>query len=483
MLLIELAFPAGRYHATAWGRHVNEGIPEWPPSAYRLIRALYDVWKRKLPEWEESRMERLLGTLGSAAPCYRLPSAAVSHTRSYLSENKQDVQSKALVFDGFVVLSSRATVLMGWPDLAPDSRFLEDLDELLSRLNYLGRSESWIEARTLRGVSGVEWNCFMQPREPAKFEMDIVPVAAAISPNDYKPVAIGRGKTLKHLTWMEAIATGTDVILGAGWSHPPAMRYVDYLRPADCFAPEVCEARQPKDLRVCSVLYALDSKVPPDVTETLEVAERVRTKLMGIHKRLAGGPQHVSIRFSGKDRGGEPLQDHRHAFYLPLDNNGDGRLDHLLVHCREGFDPLERQTLDEFGSLWQGGGRPDVRCIPVHWGGGRSKKKKVFASASPFVPTRYYRPGRGDFGEWLHAEIARECDNHGIPRPACVTGIRELIANGVRPIRWSDFRRNRKLDRARSGFGVRLEFDEPIDAPFALGYGCHFGLGLFRAVE
>ena len=51
MLVIELTFPSGRYHATAWGHHVNEGVPEWPPSPYRLVRALYDVWKRKRPDW------------------------------------------------------------------------------------------------------------------------------------------------------------------------------------------------------------------------------------------------------------------------------------------------------------------------------------------------------------------------------------------------------------------------------------------------
>ena len=27
---LKLTFPSGRYHATPWGRHVNEGAPEWP---------------------------------------------------------------------------------------------------------------------------------------------------------------------------------------------------------------------------------------------------------------------------------------------------------------------------------------------------------------------------------------------------------------------------------------------------------------------
>ncbi len=40
MIVLELRFPAGRFHATPWGRHVNEGAVEWPPSPWRLMRAL-----------------------------------------------------------------------------------------------------------------------------------------------------------------------------------------------------------------------------------------------------------------------------------------------------------------------------------------------------------------------------------------------------------------------------------------------------------
>lgn len=30
MIAIKIDFPAGRWHATAWGTHVNEGVTEWP---------------------------------------------------------------------------------------------------------------------------------------------------------------------------------------------------------------------------------------------------------------------------------------------------------------------------------------------------------------------------------------------------------------------------------------------------------------------
>src|SRR5229473_3234514 len=132
MVLIELKFPAGRYHATAWGRHVNEGVPEWPPSPYRLVRALYDAWKRKRPEWDEARVNAVLSGVSSAPARYRLPAATVSHTRSFLSKNEEDPQSKTLIFDGFVVLSPRSTVLMGWPEATLNVQTTDDLDELLS---------------------------------------------------------------------------------------------------------------------------------------------------------------------------------------------------------------------------------------------------------------------------------------------------------------------------------------------------------------
>jgi CRISPR-associated protein Csb2 len=34
-----------------------------------------------------------------------------------------------------------------------------------------------------------------------------------------------------------------------------------------------------------------------------------------------------------------------------------------------------------------------------------------------------------------------------------------------------------------AGFAVRLAFGDLLTGPLALGYGCHFGLGLFAALE
>jgi CRISPR-associated protein Csb2 len=41
---LAICFPAGRYHANPWDRAVNEGATEWPPSPWRILRALVATW-------------------------------------------------------------------------------------------------------------------------------------------------------------------------------------------------------------------------------------------------------------------------------------------------------------------------------------------------------------------------------------------------------------------------------------------------------
>ena len=51
---IAIRFPLGRYHATPWDRSVNEGAVEWPPSPWRLLRALVASYRNFAP-WNDLR--------------------------------------------------------------------------------------------------------------------------------------------------------------------------------------------------------------------------------------------------------------------------------------------------------------------------------------------------------------------------------------------------------------------------------------------
>ena len=151
------------------------------------------------------------------------------------------------------------------------------------------------------------------------------------------------------------------------------------------------------------------------------------------------------------------------------------------MRCAEPFDETELAALDSLSAIWQADGRPELVCTPVQWRA--SETAQVLESATPFIPPRHWRSARGPFGDWLRNEVVRECRNHGIPEPIRVEPVPELLIRGSRSIRWLEFRRNRREDTARSGFGVHLEFRDAVLVTFALGYGCHFGLGQFRAVS
>ena len=78
-----LSFPLGRYHATPWGHSANEGAVEWPPSPFRLLRALYATWKNRVPDLPSEVVLALFDEL-SEAPTYLVPEHAGAHTRHYL---------------------------------------------------------------------------------------------------------------------------------------------------------------------------------------------------------------------------------------------------------------------------------------------------------------------------------------------------------------------------------------------------------------
>ena len=84
MTTIAFDLIAGRYHATGWDHHVNEGTIEWPPSPWRILRALIAAAYRAGAPMEGVRnlIDRLTGL-----PRYRLPEAVAAHVRHYMPTN------------------------------------------------------------------------------------------------------------------------------------------------------------------------------------------------------------------------------------------------------------------------------------------------------------------------------------------------------------------------------------------------------------
>lgn len=492
MITIELEFPAGRYHATPWGRNVNEGDVEWPPSPFRLARALIDVWKRRKPEWPEQRIEPILKGL-SGSPLFVLPPASASHTRSFLSSNEKDSSRKQLIFDAFVVTPKAAKVLLGFEtDLEKDC--LNDLDEILKKLDYLGRSESWVRARLTDTSSPGNWNCLPVRGKRPMGNFDLIQVACCRGPEAYlqlpqKPnrdlVPSRTTDTSLPCSWLEAIGYSTQQLLKEGWSSHPTLDWVTYARRSEALEPSTTRTAPVSIQRFRCAKYALSSRVLPRIQETFPVTKRIREHLMGIHKRIMDNdPNSVSWRFSGKDASGNPLKGHKHAFYQPLDEDNDGYLDHLLVYSSEPFSATELEALDGLRSIWQSDGRPDVRFVLTGlYQNPPKQSSNAWISSTPFVLSRHYRKGRGTFIDWLEGEIAREREIHYLPRLLSIEWIMGVTNKG-RTVRWFEFVRKYRSDQpVPSGHGCILRFEDDVEGPFTLGSLCHYGLGYFKPLN
>ena len=100
------------------------------------------------------------------------------------------------------------------------------MDRLLGSLNYMGRSESWIEARLHEGVLSEGIRC--EPMTESGESGDMMPVACPVPAEGYT----------EKRPWLDALAYSTAELQKDRRSLPPAMRMVPYVRPGECGADE-----------------------------------------------------------------------------------------------------------------------------------------------------------------------------------------------------------------------------------------------------
>lgn len=260
--------------------------------------------------------------------------------------------------------------------------------------------------------------------------------------------------------------------------------------------------------------YKLYGDELPFLTDTLLVGELMRQALMSQSRGLDGGPHALAI-FSARHADGSPVRDdHAHAFFLPSDDDGDGRLDHVIVYAPQGFNNRAIVAIGRVQRLWRPGRRDDLEVAleglghPEDYGNDLASGRgytdnshrtallgfsQVWVSKTPFLLVRHpktYRDGRPKLNETglqidgPEMQLVNELERRGLPRPVSIEPVSGTRV-GDREIRWSEFQRERARGGgslgSRLGYGFRLTFPEAVRGPIAIGYGCHFGLGLFVA--
>jgi CRISPR-associated protein Csb2 len=468
---VAFRFPLGRYHATPWDRSVNEGAAEWPPSPWRLLRALVATWYTRWPDLAAPVLDGLLEALGDP-PSYRTPPAWPGHTRHYLPDTnhkKGETGGTDLTLDPFLSVSRHDELLVQWnADLSAEQR--DVLAKLIELVPYLGRADSVCEARLLDDNPVPDETWWRPGASGARPVRLLAPVRRVSRP---------------------ALEVSTVEVRKARRTVPPGTVWVSYA--AEPLAvPEVAARRRPSAVE--AIRFFVTGRVEVKATHGILLADEVH-RLVGSKLAAAGFSDERRRVILGS---GGAATDHQHAHWIPIADHSErgASVLALVVWVPDGLQPEEVAsmiTLPEISGRrgGRGGdegyelrGLPPVRLLFQAAGSLAQVAPELCGPArhwvtrTPYLPVRHRK--HESLNEYVSADVATELSYRGLPS-ALVT--RASPGEGL-PDRWArDFRRyrmNEHLGRARSGLRLRLELAEEVGGPLLLGQLSHFGYGIFE---
>ena len=237
----------------------------------------------------------------------------------------------------------------------------------------------------------------------------------------------------------------------------------------------------------------------PLITRTLPQAEHFHRAIVG---RVGKGRAVDCPELTGKDRDGKALREgHQHAHVIPLSlrdaENGQQRIDHILVHSPMGLGDDAQRAIRTMRETWTKGGAGDLQVALAACGDlnmlrslpdsmSRNVERLLgptdgcyeWVSLTPFVPPRFLKKNGSNS---LAGQINAELRSRGLPEAIEV----EVLEDQTKDFRHFVICRQHggKVPPQSLGLCLRLRFARPLPSehgPLTLGYGAHFGLGLFH---
>lgn len=493
MIGIQITFRSGRFHGNGWHHAHNEGVPEWPPSPWRILRALVSAaYALDVPPDEVQPLLEKLREL----PRYRLPKAVDAHIRHYVPDTDDAKHKKAKIFDSFIAIDGGAVapkpLEIAWDaELTADERLL--LKRLAAAITYIGRSESWADLAVVDSERD-HWDCW-----PSETDVGAATVLVGCSSQDDLDSWVSTASESKQKgafaprTLMDVLTFTGERYRDEGWSAIPGTVKARYVFRSQPFQRAVVPTKTRGTFAQPTVVhYAIQSAVYPRAEFGLAIAERLRKAVLQKSGEVGRGV--ASAVFAGHGTG-----HHAHAFYCPT-HDANGFITHLSIALREadkasGFDRDDVIALQRLRRIWGHGGH-DLELILVKLGRSEesytiaaqpslaalqiNRSSRVWVSHTPFVPTRHPKKVRGQEVDGIESQIVRGCEQLLGKRPVSVTEWGDAA-------KWARYRRQRQTGGGRKGIdravGARIEFAEAVTGPIAIGYGAHFGLGLFLPVD
>jgi len=466
---IRITLLSGRYGATPWGRSEHEGQVEYPPSPWRLLRAVLHgaytlTGSGQLPDGVAELVERL----AVQQPSYHLPFGEYGQIRgfrpvygnepvppldTYGGGYSQAKGKRRSFIDSYLELGAGAAVHVSWPvDLDAEQERL--LGACLAGLSYLGRAEY-----------------------PAIWQVVPSMPAANCCPDPVGSLSVlgcGSEQVLEGLLMnaQQGRQEGRQSLPGQHWF---AYRY-NPQRPAvrtdGSNAPAVNRA-----------LYAFLADYAMPASAGMAWTDRLHRTLL---RKAPASPLFAGVA------GGQPLAEDQRAWYCW--HQSDGSISALEVLSPQPFSHEEIEALQQLRRLYgRGGAEVPLRLMRLdHASFGRHQRLRT---ATPMLLYTTPRPGK----------LQRSPAAQAIQSLLWGLGEQGKMPPGAFEIEgattWLQHPSHGRIDaqvldvvdgpgiagrgdrKAASGLGFHVELQSEQGLPaIGIGWGRHFGAGRLEAV-
>ena len=361
-LVLRQSFPLGRFHANPWRVNpFDDAFGEWPPSPWRLVRAVvarWHQWARESSGAEgDAEADELVRALCDSTYSFYLPTVARrgSPMRQYqpvefgweppgktkgTGENKRRVPQlrtygTSLTQDNYWCVPQGDDGAIWWfvEGERWTSPLVEILDRCLERLIYFGRAESFTAIRRVDS-SGPALNCVLRERPNSSVSVRVLAPARTAARTDIERITDDPQLAC-------SVPPGAQFMYADLPRRPPAREEpLAFPIRADCRFMQI----------------AIGWNVPPEPRAVVRVTERYRSAVLGellmIKTGKRGGnwssaPMSVRAELAdmfGKDAEGKPLTAHEHTEFFVW---WEERLPTRLMVWREGrpFDASEQAAI------------------------------------------------------------------------------------------------------------------------------------------
>ena len=495
-IFIEQTFPLGRFHATTWGAFPYDEPHggEWPPSPWRLLRAViarsYQL-ERETGNPNDEDKKRLVTVIAESSISWRLPefSWRGPGLRQYQPAEFKRVPASVMTYnttkvqDNFWLTPPKSDPII-W--ILESDGWTQPLQNLLAkcldRMTYFGRAESITHMQLL-------------DNEPADALVNCS-LTAARSRTSIPVICPKSDVTLEQV---RMTTNHKDV---ANSTIPPGAIQKFVIRPKRT-VPKHSFMKPPKQRHSVNLIqFAIGGRV--DLTKDQIVILTNRFRGRTVRSFLGCSWQEVKEEgdiqslndvslLSGKDATGKALKGNRHTYYSVWFDPETGRPSRLLVWRKTFFSEREQKAMDNAAqkpiSVTYGKNIHPIHLIPLDsavqspCGFDQQKTFTSWKSVTPYIPPRHIFNRRGEVkpGESIPEQVARQSRSLGLPE--CQIQFADNKGQWVKVHQSSKKgnspTNNSPTNASKRGFHINLEFKSPVSGPIALGHSCHFGLGLF----